>query len=217
RKRRRATVTLATLAAPAAGVQSLAGSHVSIVDDDAPAVAAPTEASGTDFDYDARTNNLGAANAYYHANNLFDVIEDLGFSLANYFDGTTFPVHVDHRASFGTATGVEINAFCSGDGQSDGIGLVGFCLSDDTNAAEPLGRSVDKWVHWHEVGGHGILWDHVSSANFGFAHSAGDSLAAFQNDPESQLRALPERFQYAPFRSWPAGSERFFNRDVAAG
>jgi hypothetical protein len=42
----------------------------------------------------------------------------------------------------------------------------------------------------------------------------GDSLAAFQNDPESLLRPLPERFQYAPFRTWPAGSERFFNRPV---
>src|SRR4029450_12109816 len=101
------------------------------------------------------------------------------------------------------------------------MGMVGFCLSDDTGTADttvhPLGRAVDKWVHWHEIGGHGILWDHVSSPNFGFAHSAGDSLAAFQNDPESQLRPLPQRFQYAPFRTWPAGSERFFNRTVASG
>jgi hypothetical protein len=86
-------------------------------------------------------------------------------------------------------------------------------LSDLTDTTNPLGRSVDKWVHWHEIGGHGILWDHVNSSNFGFAHSAGDALAAFQNDPESQLRALPERFLYAPFR----GLDRWFNLAVADG
>ena len=98
---------------------------------------------------------------------------------------------------------------------------MGYCLSrDDTGVADgatnPLGRSVDKWVHWHEIGGHGILYDHVNG-RLRFAHSAGDSLAAFQNDPESQLRALPERFQYAPFRTWPAGSDRWFNRTVGSG
>ena len=86
-------------------------------------------------------------------------------------------------------------------------------LCDLTDLENPLGRAVDKWVHWHELGGHGVLYDHVSSANFGFAHSAGDSLAAFQNDPESQLRDLPERFLYAPFR----GLDRWFNRAVADG
>jgi hypothetical protein len=208
-------VTLTNLDAPVAGRQSLSGSHVAVVDANPPAVAAPTEATGTDFDYDARTDNFGAVNAYYHANNVFDVIEDLGFVLSNYFDGTSFPVHVDHRASTkkGPATGVEVNAFCDANADDNGIGVVGFCLSDDTNPTDPLGRSVDKWVHWHEVGGHGILWDHVHKGTFGFAHSAGDALAAFQNDPESQLRAVPERFQYAPFRT----SNRWFNRDVADG
>jgi hypothetical protein len=217
-------VVLPNLNAPVMGTQSLSGSHVMVSDDDAPAVPVPTQASGSDFDYDARTNNFAAVNAYYHANNVFDVIEDLGFDLATYFDGTVFPVHVDHRASFGDPGGIEVNAFCGGDAggaAGDGIGLVGYCLSDDTGVADttinPLGRSVDKWVHWHEIGGHGILYDHVSSPNFGFAHSAGDSLAAFQNDPESQLRALPQRFQYAPFRNWPPGSDRWFNRAVAAG
>jgi hypothetical protein len=206
-------VVLTNLNAPVDGVQSLTGTHVTLVDDDAPAVAPPTEAAGTDFDYDARTDSFAAVNAYYHANNLFDVIEDLGFNLAAYFDGTAFPVHVDHRASFQTADGIEQNAFCSGDAQGNGIGLVGYCLSDLTDTTNPLGRSVDKWVHWHEIGGHGILWDHVDSANFGFAHSAGDTLAAFQNDPVSLLRPLAERFRYAPFR----GLDRWFNRTPAAG
>ncbi len=216
---------LANLNAPVAGVQSLIGTHVCLSDDELPTAAAPTQATGVDFTYDARSDKFAAVNAYYHADNVFGLIEDLGFNLANYFDGTTFPVHLDHRARHDTTDGVEINAYCNGDAQGNGIGLVGYCLSDDSNTIDPLGRSVDKWVHWHEIGGHGILWDHVNSANFGtptgggipFAHSAGDALAAFQNDPESLLRALPERFQYAPFRNWPASTDRWFNRDVADG
>ena len=203
--------------------QSLSGLHVTIIDDDSPNVEPPTQPVGSDFDYAPRTNDFAAVNAYYHTNNVFDVIEDLGFDLDDYFNGTAFPVHVDHRASSDFDLGdpgIEVNAFCLGDGpgglQGDGIGMVGFCLSDLTDTANPLGRSVDKWVHWHELGGHGILWDHVNSPNFGFAHSAGDALAAFQNDPESQLRDLPERFQYAPFRDWPTG-KRWFNRAVADG
>jgi hypothetical protein len=221
-------VTLQNLNAPVAGTQSLVGTNVMLSDDDTPTFAPPTKPAGTDFDYDARTNDFAAVNAYYHSDSLFETIESLGFTLSGagaYFDGTTFPVHIDHRASASTTDGVEINAFCSGDAggsSGDGIGLVGFCLSDDTGApadtvTNPLGRAVDKWVHWHEVGGHGILYDHVNGPNFGFAHSAGDTLAACQNDPESLLRALPQRFQYAPFRSWPVGSDRWFNRTVASG
>jgi len=210
----RDNVTLQNLNAPSGGVQSLTGTYVRVADDSAPTVAAPTEPSGTDFDFNARTNDFAAVSAYYHPDRLFALIEDLGFPRATYFDGTTFPVHIDHRSSIGTTTGIEVNAFCGGDAEGNGIGLVGYCLGDTTDTANPLGRSVDKWVHWHEIGGHGILWDHVNSPNFGFAHSAGDGLAALQNDPESALRALPERFRYAPFR---AGLDRWFNRDVAAG
>jgi len=53
----------------------------------------------------------------------------------------------------------------------------------------------------------------VGSGNLGFSHSHGDGLAAIQNDPESALRALPERFRYAPFR--PFTTERRFDRPVA--
>lgn len=206
-------VTLQHLNGPVAGVQSLTGSRAQLTAGEDPNITPPTRPAGTDFDYDARTNEFAATNAYYHVDELFSVIEDLGFSLATYFDGTTFPVQVDHRACGGA--GLVMNAFCSGDVGGDGIGLVGYCLSDLTDTTNPLGRAVDKYVHWHELGGHGILWDHVESPNFGFAHSAGDGLAGIQNDPESLLRemGLIQRFQYAPFR----GLDRWMNRDVGAG
>jgi zinc metalloprotease ZmpB len=207
-------VTLDNLDGPAGGVQSLAGTNVILADDDAPPVVPPTEATGTDFDYASRTNHFAAVNAYYHANDFFAVLEDLGFDRDTYFNGTTFPIHVDHRASIGDPGGIEINAFCAGDAQGDGIGLVGYCLAHLGDTTNPLGRAVDKYVHWHEIGGHGILWDHVDSPNFGFAHSAGDGLAGLQSDPESLLRqqGLVERFRYTPFRPI-----RWMNRDVASG
>ena len=197
---------------PSGGTQSLRGLYVSIEDQDAPTIAAPTVAAGTDFDFNPRTNDFAAVNAYYHQTQLFRTFADLGFVVEDYFDGTTFPVPVDHRASFGTADGVEINAFWSPNG-SGGTALLGFCLCDLSDTTNPLGRSVDPYVHWHEMGGHGALGDHVGSGNLGFAHSHGDGLAAIQNDPESALRALPDRFDYAPFH--PTITRRF-DRAVTA-
>jgi len=200
----------------AAGRQHLRGTFVNLETltdphadpDDVP----PSNTSGTNFDYDARTNSFGAVNAYYHQTELFKTIEDLGFPIlgpASYFDGTTFPISVDHRS-----LGDVINAHWSPNG-TGGTGHMCYALCDQTNTAEPLLRAVDPWVHWHEMGGHGTLGDHVGSGNLGFSHSAGDGLAAIQMDPESALRdrALPERFRYAPFR--PFTTERRFDRDVS--
>jgi len=196
---------------PSAGTQNLSGLYVAIQEEDLPVVAAPAVGSGADFDFNPRTNDFGAVNAYYHQTQLFRTIADLGFVVEDYFDGTTFPIPVDHRASISDPDGEEINAFWSPNG-SGGTEMLGFCLCDLSDVANPLGRAVDPYVHWHEMGGHGVLGDHVGSGNLGFAHSHGDGLAAIQNDPESNLRALPERFRYAPFR--PFTTERRFDRPV---
>ncbi|MFZ1528133.1 MAG: hypothetical protein WAT19_05240, partial [Ferruginibacter sp.] len=189
----RTSVVLPNLdAADAGGVQHLSGSNVEIVDVDGRTVAPPTQTGGASFDYNVRTNDFAAVNAYYHANNFFDTVEGLGFDLATYFPGTTFPVDIDH------ADQSNVNAHCVGNG-AFGIDHSGYGYGDDTNTTDPtIGRAVDKWVHWHEIGGHGILYGHVNTANFGFAHSAGDGLAGIQNDPTSQLRqlGLVERFRY---------------------
>jgi hypothetical protein len=208
----RDTEDLLNLDAPAAGGQSLTGSQVQVIDVESPNINPPTESAGTDFTYDARTNDFAAVSAYYHADDFFSVMVDLGFDLPTYFDGTAFPVPVDHRGCGGD--GLVQNARCDGNTTGDGIGLVVYCLSDLTDTVNPLGRAVDKYVHWHEIAGHGILWDNVESPNFGFAHSAGDGLAGIQSDPESLLRenSLVERFRYTPFRPL-----RWMNRDVADG
>lgn len=200
---------LTNLDAAVMGNQHLRGTFVDIeelTDSHAdPDIDPPIEPAGTDFDYDSRTNNFGAVNAYYHQTELFKTIESLGFPIATYFDGTTFPIPVDHRA-----LGTVINAHWSPNG-TGGTAHMCYALCDTTNTAEPLCRAVDPWVHWHEMGGHGTLGDHVGGGTFGFAHSAGDGLAALQMDPESALRALPERFRYAPFRP---SLDRRFDRPV---
>lgn len=209
----RKAVALSRLRPPVAGVQSLAGDTIQIFDDPEhpPRVAPPTEPAGSDFKFDVRSDEFSAVNAYYHADQVFARIADLGFPLADYFDGTAFPVEVDHRDTD------DVNAHCFADRESDGIGLVGFGLSARRGEHDtPIGRAIDKWVHWHEIGGHGILLDHVHSLNFGFAHSAGDGLAALQNDPESRLRGTAGRFRYAPFLG-PLPDERRFDREVSRG
>ncbi|MGB9367023.1 MAG: hypothetical protein WCE79_13530 [Xanthobacteraceae bacterium] len=203
----REPVLLNDLAAPAGGTQHLSGSFVRIEDVEPPPVVPPTMPAGGDFDYDARNNNFAAVNAYYHQTELFRTIASLGFDIATYFDGTTFPIRVDHRG-FGN----QINAHWSSNGRG-GTDHMCYGLCDTTDTANPLGRAVDPWVHWHEMGGHGTLGDHVDSGVLGFAHSAGDGLAAVQMDPDSALRNVPERFRYAPFR--PFTTERRFDRPVA--
>jgi zinc metalloprotease ZmpB len=197
---------LQDLEPPVAGTQSLRGTYVVIRDVEIPAVSAPTRPTGADFDSVPRTNDFGAVNAYYHQTQLFRRIADLGFPIATYFDGTTFPTPIDHRGRIATSNGVEINAHWAPNG-SGGTGHQCYALCDTSNTAQPLGRSVDPWVHWHEMGGHGTLGDHVGRGTFGFAHSAGDGLAALQMDPESALRGTADRFRYAPFR--PALVRRF--------
>jgi hypothetical protein len=189
----RDNVTLANLGGPVGNpaAQSLNGNFVRLFDNLQPNVVAPTTVNPFNFAYVSRTNDFAAANAYYHCNRFFLMVQDLGFNVATYFDGTAFPVPVDHRG-----LGNVINANCPGDAQSDGIGQVNFALADTGDIANPISIAADWRVVLHELGGHGILWDHVRSPNFGFAHSAGDGIAAIVNDPGS---AAADRFVTFPW------------------
>lgn len=181
----RSSVALVGLTAPAPGAdQALSGNRVQISDFEPATVAPPTRPSGSNFDYDSRTNNFAAVNAYHHNDAFFRVVESLGFTMGTFFNGTTFPVPVDHRGRFGSADGIEINASCSGNG-TGGIANVDYELANLGDTTNPIGIANDWRVVLHELGGHGILYDHVNSPNFGFAHSAGDSFAAVLNDPDT--------------------------------
>lgn len=186
----RTSVTLRRLDPPSGGVQRLRGQRVQVIEQEAPAVAPPMVPAGQNFDFDVRTNDFAAVSAYAHSDNLFQVIEDLGFPIPTYFNATNFPIAVDHR---GYAN--EINAHCVGNGMG-GIGHCCYGLNDLSDVMRPIGRACDSRVHWHELCGHGILYEHVNSANFGFSHSAGDSLSLIYHDPDSRA---PDPYRYAPW------------------
>jgi hypothetical protein len=206
----RSSVTLQGLTAPAPGDnQVLTGNFIEISDFELATATPPTEAPGTDFNYATRTNEFAAVNAYYHCDRFFRLVENLGFTISTYFGGTTIPVPVDHRGRYGSVDGIELNASCNGDG--DGIENVDFELADLTDTGNPMGIAADWRVVLHELGGHGILHDHVNSPNFGFAHSAGDSFAVILNDPDT---LATDRFESFP---WLNFIGRRHDRTVAAG
>jgi hypothetical protein len=202
----RTSVLLPGLAPPGGGNYVLTGDIVKIADVELPVVAPPTEPVGTDFDFNARTDNFAAVNAYYHCDRFFRLVRDLGFDLNVYFGGTLFPTIADHRGLGGAV----INAHCLGNG-SFGIQQTAFALADTTNVAQPIGIACDYRVVLHELGGHGILYNHVNSPNLGFSHSAGDSFGAVLNDPES---LAADRFLTFP---WIPAVPRRHDRPVAGG
>ena len=187
----RDTVTLSNLDPVSGTQQALSGTFIKLTDHSSPFIPAPTEGTPFNFNYSSRSNNFAAANAYHNNDRFFRMINDLGFNVPIYFGGTSFPIPVDHRG-----LGNVLNANCPGNSLGNGIGQLNYALADTGNVAQPISIAADWRVVIHEIGGHGILWNHVNSPNFGFAHSAGDGLAAIQNDPES---AAPDRFQTFPW------------------
>jgi zinc metalloprotease ZmpB len=190
---KRVSVLLPGLNPPSNGTQGLQGAIVAVSDVESPPVTPPTT-SGVDFNYDSRSNDFAAANAYYHCDRFFRLVEGMGFNLASYFGPTPFPSPVDHRGFGGT--GNVVNAHCLGLPGGVGVLQTAFALADLGDLVHPIGIACDWRVVLHELGGHGILYPHVHSPNFGFSHSAGDSFAAILNDPTS---VAPDRFVTFPW------------------
>jgi hypothetical protein len=190
-----------------ANPQALNGQFIRLVDNDAPVILPPTQVNPpASFSFDAPTREFAAANAYHHCDGLFRLMQGMGFNLSSYFDGTAFPVPVD-ACAFSDA----INARAPGNTTGTGSGGFQFGLAGAPFPAVSI--AADVRVVLHEFG-HTILWDSVHSPNFGFAHSAGDSLAAILMDPESALRTDPVR----RFHTFPwILPDRNHGRDVAAG
>lgn len=185
--------------------QNLTGQFVKIVDIEAPTAAPPTMPPATDFNFSAPSRGFSAVNAYHHCDWLFRYMQGMGFNMGSYFDGTTFPVRVD-ACGFSDA----LNAQAPGNAVGTGSDGFRFGLAGPSPA---VSIAADLRVVLHEFG-HTILWDSVHSPNFGFAHSAGDSLAAIMLDPNSTLRTDPvRRFETFPWIT-PA---RNHGRTVASG
>lgn len=200
----RNSVTLAgiTPAAP----QTLTGNYVRIAETQAPVQAAPTVPNNAGaFNFNAQTEEFTATNCYHNNDRLFRTMEDYGLNVASYFNGTTFPVPCDFRA-----LGDAINAQAPGNAM--GNGLLEFRYGKMI-AGQTIGIATDNRVVWHEFG-HALLWDHVNSPNFGFAHSAGDTLAAVLNDPGSQA---PDRFMTFPWTGAGLNIDRRHDRSIAGG
>ena len=191
---------------PPNGTQALSGRWARVADVDPPAIPPPTMASPFSFTYTAVSNDFTAVNAYYHTDWMYRFVEGLGFNLATYFDGTTFPVPVDHQGK-----GSAVNASANGNAAGSGMGKFLYGLAQ---AGQTIGIATDVRVCLHEFG-HALLWDHVKSPNFGWCHSAGDSLAALLHDPGSKA---PDRFATFPWiTAGTPGIDRRHDRSVAAG
>ncbi|MBR9922432.1 MAG: hypothetical protein GYB31_16465 [Bacteroidetes bacterium] len=185
--------------------QALSGNYVYLDDLYFPAIAAPTT-PGSDFNYDADTDDFSAVNAYYHSDGVFRMVEEMGFDMSTYFNGTLFPVPVDHRGFFGC-----VNACAPGNALGNGSGGFSYGL---VSASGPVGIAACRRIVLHEFG-HAVLWDNVWSPNLGFAHSVGDSLAAVLSDPKSKA---PDRFLTFPWLTASnPGIDRRHDRDVTAG
>jgi hypothetical protein len=202
----RQTVPLFGLPEPSPdGRLALEGEYVRLVNLQPPASEMPSEASPFDFIYSSDTANFAACNAYHHCDGFFRLLDGMGFDVAAYFNNTDFPVPVDPHALKG-----EVNAAAPGNIAGNGLGRLVF---GSARLGTTLGIAADPRVVIHEFG-HGILWDHVGSPNFGWAHSPGDSLGAILHDP---LSRAPDRFETFPFMNAAAGLSRRHDRDVANG
>jgi len=192
---------------PATAKQALSGHFVEVKNFSAPPTVPPTTTTPFKFCFPVKTTDFAAASAYHHCDSLFRLVETMGFPIASYFDGTTFPVPVDHDGFDG-----QVNAQAPGNATFNGSGGFEFGLA---NVGGPMGIVGDARIAWHEFG-HAILWDHVNSPNFGFAHSPGDSLGAILFDPDSQATGAA-RFETFPFMAASNGLSRRHDRDVNLG
>jgi zinc metalloprotease ZmpB len=213
----RSSITLDGIDAPVKGVQALRGNHVRVADVIEPYIAPPTKPAGKTFAFKARSDDFAAVNAYYNCDRVFRLVERLGFSVADYFPNTKFPTRVDHRGHWSKTKplGIEINAHCAGDESGTGIAYTTFSLADTRNTKQPIGIACDWRIVLHELLGHGVLYSHIGSPRFKFAHSAGDSFAAIINDPKSNAR---DRYATFPWLSGIAkDQQRRHDRTAADG
>ncbi len=178
-------IGLGPLTPPVGGTpQALKGAWVALDNPDTPDIAPPPPLNPLlDFSYlpCARADFFTSVNAYYHCTSMFRMMDQLG--MLNDFFAPNNPIMVDAQAG-GSGAG----AFAMGDETLTHLQRIAFARARPLTRAASLniGSAVDIRVALHEFC-HGLLWAKVHRANLGFAHSAGDSLAAILNDPCTQL------------------------------
>lgn len=185
--------------------QSLVGDYVKISELDPPVIPGPTDPAGH-FLYDVDADGFAATNAYYHVESLFRKMTELGFDLSKLFSHTVqnpgFPVPVDQSAESG---GINAHSWGNSTGNGSGGFIFGRAASSGT-----VGIAADFRIVCHEFC-HAIVWDNLSSPNFGFAHGAGDSIGVMLSDPGSEA---PDRGLTFP---WITAIPRRHDRDVTQG
>jgi hypothetical protein len=211
----RVKVTLPELD-PASGTppsQSLSGPFVRIEDVVPPSVTPPSLTPPGSFEDSVDSDTFAAANAYYHTDAAFrlvaEILEEEGVSLNELFDGTSFPVKVDHRWYLPIVG--RVNAMAPSNNDFNGSDGFRFAWAS-RNTTNNIGISADRRIVLHEFG-HALLWDAIHSANFGFAHSCGDCFASILSDPDSKLRNSVDRFKTFPW----VGYDRRHDRAVGGG
>jgi hypothetical protein len=200
-------VLLQGLAPPVGGIQALTSSgntYATISEKGPPSVTSIME-KPTPFEFSdsVETDDFAAISAYYHSDAAFRLVESFGIDVKLLFDGTRFPVPVDHRA-----VGNAVNAVATVNPSFDGSD--GF-LFGRAAATSKIGISADWRVVLHEFC-HALLWDSTHAYTLPFAESGGDSLAAIINDPNSRV---PDRFLTFPWI--PVLADRRHDRPVSGG
>jgi hypothetical protein len=180
--------------------QRLSGARVYVAQDNPLGITPPTRPSGASFDFTSRSNHFAAVSAYVHGDAAFRMVEALGFSAAEYFAANVvaglWPMRLVHRAPIrpGRAAfdGQTVNAQVVADVQLGVVREIRFAFGDLSDVGAPLGIAADTRFVWHELC-HALLIAATTSPEFGFAHSAGDALAAIICDLDSQVQASPWR------------------------
>jgi hypothetical protein len=160
----------------------------------------PAEPAGGSFEYESRTNEFAAVNAYWQLDTMMRRLELFGLPFASYAP-TFFPkLWAIHRAAIRPGPGGDgrcINAQVRIVPDDRGLGApqppqhkleFRFALADlpPRPEAAPLGIACDaRWV-WHEFG-HALIAGATGVLELPFAHSCGDALAAINCDPGSAL------------------------------